>query len=270
MLSPAGRRHHDREGAMAAWVRFERNGQPGFGQLDGDRIRVHDGDLFDAPRDTGTIVSAAAVRLLAPCRPTKAIALWNNFGQLAAKLGLGRPAEPLYLIKPPNSWLDPGRPIRRPPAVDGKLVFEGELAIVIGRRATRVPIGEALGHVLGYTCANDVTMADIIQKDPSFAQWVRAKGFDTFCPFGPAIATGLDPATLRVRTRLDDELRQDYPISDMRFSVAELVSMISHDMTLEPGDLILCGTSVGVGSMRPGSLVTVEIDGIGALTNPVE
>lgn len=252
-----------------AWVRFDLAGQEGFGRLDGDRIRIHRGNLFEAPQDTGEDVAVSAVRLLAPVQPSKVLALWNNFGQLAAKLGLSRPPEPLYLIKPPNTYLDPGAPIRRPPG-DGKLVFEGELAIVIGRRATRVPVEQALEHVFGYTCANDVTVADIIHKDPSFPQWVRAKGFDTFCPFGPAVVSGLDPATLTVRTRLDGQLRQDYPISDMRFSVAELVSLISHDMTLQPGDLILCGTSVGVGSMKPGSWVSVEIDGIGTLTNPVE
>jgi 2-keto-4-pentenoate hydratase/2-oxohepta-3-ene-1,7-dioic acid hydratase in catechol pathway len=112
-----------------------------------------------------------------------------------------------------------------------------------------------------------VTLADILHRDPSFPQWARAKGFDTFCPFGPAIATGLDPAKLTVKTILNGELRQDYPISDMRFSVAQLVSLISHDMTLEPGDLILCGTSVGAGSMRQGSTIEVEIAGVGRLTN---
>lgn len=254
----------------SAWVRFESGGREGFGRLDGDRILVHEGNLFEAPRATGQSVDASRARLLAPTRPTKVIALWNNFGALAAKLGLSRPAEPLYLLKPPNSFADPGAPIRRPPGVEGKLVFEGELAIVIGRRATRVPLEQAMAHVFGYTAANDVTIADIIQKDPSFPQWVRAKGFDGFCPFGPAIATGIDPAALSVRTRLDGELRQNYPLSDMRFSVAELVSMISHDMTLEAGDLILCGTSVGVGAMKPGQHVSVEIDGIGTLHNPVE
>jgi 2-keto-4-pentenoate hydratase/2-oxohepta-3-ene-1,7-dioic acid hydratase in catechol pathway len=124
--------------------------------------------------------------------------------------------------------------------------------------------------VFGFTIANDVTVPELLQRDPTFAQWVRAKGFDTFCPIGPAITTGLDPATLTVRTRLDGELRQDYPVSDAHFDVPTLVSRISHDMTLEAGDLILCGTSVGVGSMKPGSVVSVEIDGIGTLTNPVE
>ena len=179
------------------------------------------------------------------------------------------PPEPLYLIKPPNSYLRPGGTIRKPPG-EVKVAFEGELGIVIGTTASAVPVERALAHVFGYTCANDVTVNDIIHRDTSFPQWVRAKGFDTFCPFGPAIVSGLDPATLRVRTLLNGEERQNYPISDMRFSVAQIVSLISHDMTLLPGDLILCGTSVGIGSMKPGSTVEVEIAGIGTLRNRFE
>ncbi len=256
-----------------AWVRFERAGIEGFGLLQGGQasgqILVHTGDVFNAPQPTGEQVPMDQVRLLMPVRPSKVLALWNNFGQLAAKLGLGKPPEPLYLIKSPNSYLDPGLPIRHPGG-DAKMVFEGELAIVIGRKATRVSEADALSRVFGYTCVNDVTIADILNRDPSFPQWVRAKGFDTFCPFGPAVVTGLDPAQLRVRTLLDGQVRQDYPISDMRFSVAELVSKISQDISLFPGDLILCGTSIGVGSMKPGSQVCVEIEGIGTLANPVE
>ena len=176
------------------------------------------------------------------------------------------PAEPLYLLKAPNSYLAPGAEIRKP-LCDGKVVFEGELGIVIGKTCTAVPEAEALGHVFGYTCANDVTVADILNRDASFTQWVRAKGYDTFCPMGPVVATGLDPAKLTVTTLLNGEVRQNYPISDMRFSVQQLVSLISLDMTLYPGDVILCGTSIGVGSMKPGSLVEVEIGGIGRLSN---
>jgi 2-keto-4-pentenoate hydratase/2-oxohepta-3-ene-1,7-dioic acid hydratase in catechol pathway len=124
-----------------------------------------------------------------------------------------------------------------------------------------------LSHVFGYTVANDVTVADILNRDSSFAQWVRAKGLDTFCPFGPVVATGIDPTTLVVKTILNGDIRQDYPISDMRFSVQQLVSLISADMTLYPGDIILCGTSVGVGSMKPNSVIEIEIAGIGKLTN---
>jgi 2-keto-4-pentenoate hydratase/2-oxohepta-3-ene-1,7-dioic acid hydratase in catechol pathway len=199
-------------------------------------------------------------------QPTKVIALWNNFGELRSKLNLAHPDEPLYLLKSPNSWSAHGEPIPLPRA-GGKVAFEGELGIVIGKRCTAVSEDEAMNYVFGYTCANDVTVADILYRDPSFAQWSRSKGLDGFCPIGPVVASGLDATTLRVKTLLDGQVRQDYPISDMTFSVAQLVSRISLDMTLLPGDVILCGTSVGVGSMKPGSLVEVEIEGIGRLAN---
>ncbi len=252
------------------WVRYESAGATGFGTLAGNRIAVHRGDMFSSPEPTGEMVSLDAVRLLMPAVPSKVIALWNNFAALGAKLNLAVPAEPLYLLKAPNSFANPGDLIKKPRCqtlTNCKVVFEGELAIVIGKRASGVSEADALDHVFGYTCANDVTVADILNRDASFAQWVRAKGFDTFCPMGPAIATGLDASALVVRTRLNGELRQDYPISDMRFSVQRLVSLISADMTLEPGDVILCGTSIGVGSMKPDSDIEIEIDGIGTLRN---
>ena len=248
------------------WVRFSHDGAVGFGLLDGARIRVHTGDLFAHPEATDRVLALADVKLLSPTQPTKVIALWNNFAALGAKLNLAVPAEPLYLLKSPNSFANPGDVIRQPRS-GGKVVFEGELGIVIGKLASGVSEADALAHVFGYTCANDVTEADILNRDASFTQWVRAKGFDTFCPMGPVVATGLDPATLVVRTVLNGDVRQNYPISDMRFSVAQLVSLISADMTLFPGDVILCGTSVGVGSMKPGSEVSVEIEGIGKLSN---
>lgn len=248
------------------WIRFVEGGKEQFGTLEGERVRVWHGDMFEYPQRGDRTLALADVRLLTPVRPTKVIALWNNFKALGDKLGLAVPAEPLYLVKTPNSYLEPGGTIRHPGG-NAKVVFEGELGIVIGKTCKQVAERDALAHVLGYTCANDVTVADILNRDASFAQWVRAKGFDTFCPFGPAVATGLDPEKLRVRTLLDGQVRQDYPVSDMRFSVAQLVSLISQDMSLLPGDIILCGTSVGVGSMKPGSTVEVEIDGIGRLTN---
>ena len=248
------------------WVRFAHAGATGFGTLEGDRIRVHAGDMFTSPEPTGQTLALDAVRLLMPAQPSKVIALWNNFAALGEKLKLAVPAEPLYLLKPPNSFADPGELIRKP-RCEGKVVYEGELGIVIGRTATAVSEAAAMDHVFGYTCANDVTVADILNRDASFAQWVRAKGFDSFCPMGPAIATGLDAATLVVKTTLNGETRQNYPISDMRFSVPRLVSLISADMTLMPGDVILCGTSIGVGSMKPDSDIEVEIAGIGTLRN---
>ena len=251
------------------WVRFRERNEVRFGTLEGERVRVWHGDMFDYPQRGDRTVALAEVQLLTPVQPTKIIALWNNFHALGAKLNLAVPAEPLYLVKTPNSYLEPGGTIRHPGGT-AKVVFEGELGIVIGKRCKQVTEADALSHVLGYTCANDVTVADILNRDASFAQWVRAKGFDTFCPFGPAVATGLDPAKLTVRTILNGDVRQDYPISDMRFSVAQLVSLISQDMSLLPGDIILCGTSVGVGSMKPGSTVEVEIPGVGRLVNRFE
>jgi 2-keto-4-pentenoate hydratase/2-oxohepta-3-ene-1,7-dioic acid hydratase in catechol pathway len=251
------------------WVRFTDGDAVHFGTLEGERVRIHEGDMFAANAATDRTVPLAGVQLLAPATPSKILALWNNFHALGDKLGLSAPAEPLYLIKSPNTYLNPGETVRKP-ACDGKVVFEGELGIVIGKVAKQVSERDAPGHVFGFTCANDVTVADILNRDASFAQWVRAKGFDTFCPFGPTVATGLDATRLVVKTFLNGEMRQNYPISDMRFSVAQLVSLISQDMTLYPGDIILCGTSVGVGSMKPGSTVEVEIEGIGRLSNRFE
>jgi 2-keto-4-pentenoate hydratase/2-oxohepta-3-ene-1,7-dioic acid hydratase in catechol pathway len=251
------------------WVRFLEGDTVRFGTLEGERVRVWHGNMFDYPERGDRTIALADVRLLMPVQPTKVIALWNNFKALGEKLKLSVPAEPLYLVKTPNSYLDPGGTIRHPGG-SAKVVFEGELGIVIGRTCKQVGEHDAMSHVFGFTCANDVTVADILNRDASFAQWVRAKGFDTFCPFGPAVASGLDPEKLRVRTLLDGEVRQDYPVSDMRFSVAQLVSLISQDMSLLPGDIILCGTSVGVGSMKPGSTVEVEIAGIGRLSNRFE
>jgi len=251
------------------WIRYSHDGTAGFGTLSGDRIDVHRGNMFANPEPTGKTLSLSAVKLLMPTQPTKVIALWNNFAALGEKLGLAVPAEPLYLLKAPNTFANPGDVIRQP-RCEGKVVYEGELGIVIGKTATAVTEPNALDHVFGYTCANDVTVADILNRDASFTQWVRAKGFDTFCPMGPAIATGLDASKLVVCTTLNGSLRQDFPISDMRFSVSKLVSLISADMTLFPGDVILCGTSMGVGSMKPGSDVEIEIAGIGTLRNRYE
>jgi 2-keto-4-pentenoate hydratase/2-oxohepta-3-ene-1,7-dioic acid hydratase in catechol pathway len=157
-----------------------------------------------------------------------------------------------------------------PKSYGGKVIYEGELGIVIGRRLSQASEADAEAGIFGYTCINDVTAIEIIARDPGFAQWTRAKSFDTFGVFGPVIATGIDPSTLIVKTILNDQERQNYPVADIIFPPAKLVSLISHDMTLEAGDVIACGTSVGVGSMKPGSTVSIVIDGIGTLTNRFE
>ncbi len=255
---------------MARWVRFDDAGEVGFGTLEGDTITVHEGDLFDAAQATARTLPLAAVTLLTPTAPSKLIALWNNFHAMATKFELAIPEEPLYFIKGSNSFLAAGQTIRSPRAYDGRVVFEGELGIVIGRTAREVSEREAGDYVFGYTCINDVTAFDLINKDPSFAQWTRAKSFDTFGVFGPVVASVIDPAGLSIRTLLDGVERQNYPVSDMIFSPPQLVSLISRDMTLEPGDVIACGTSVGAGRMKPGSTIEVAIEGIGRLSNRFE
>lgn len=252
------------------WMRFEHGGRTGFGRLENDCIAEFEGDLFNQPVPTGRRIARADVRVLIPVQPAKMLALWNNFHALAAKLGLAEPAEPLYFVKTANAFLPAGETIRKPPSFDGKVVYEGELGVVIGRSCRAVSVDEAPDCIFGYTCINDVTAADILQRDPAFPQWTRAKNFDTFGVFGPVVATGLDPAALTVRTVLNGQERQNYPVADMIFSPAQLVSAISRDMTLMPGDVICCGTSLGAGSMKPGSTVEVIIEGIGSLVNRFE
>ena len=212
-------------------------------------------------------VPATEARRLTPVQPSKMVALWNNFRASAEKNGWAIPAEPLHFIKTPNSFNAHGQPIRAPKSYSGRVAYEGELGIVIGRTCTAVSVEEAPAHILGYTCVNDVTAMELLQRDPSFPQWTRAKNFDGFGAFGPVVATGLDPATLTVRTLVNGRERQNYRADDMIFPPAELVSRISQDMTLASGDVIACGTSLGVLPMKPGTTIEVAIDGIGTLRN---
>jgi 2-keto-4-pentenoate hydratase/2-oxohepta-3-ene-1,7-dioic acid hydratase in catechol pathway len=249
------------------WVRFDHRGVTSYGIIEGEMIAHVTGDPFDAPSRNGRASAVADVTLLAPCVPSKVIGLWNNFGALATKLELTAPAEPLYFFKAASALLGPGETIRVPPFYNGRVIFEAELGIVIGRRATGVDEASAAEYIFGYTCVNDVTAFDVLNADPSFAQWSRAKGYDTFAPFGPAIATGLDPDTLTIRAILNGEERQNYPASDMLIKPAAIVSALSRCMTLMPGDVIACGTSVGAGTMKPGSSIEIAIEGIGTLAN---
>ena len=251
------------------WMRFSLDGRPSFGSRDNGRIQLHDGDMFDSPVATGRVVEASEVRWLTPCVPGKFICLWNNFHAAAARQSLAIPAEPLWIIKAGSALCAHGQPILAPSAqaYDGRVVYEGELGVVIGRRCRDVGEADAPGAIFGYTCVNDVTALELIGRDPAFAQWTRAKSFDRFGPFGPVIATGLDPSALSVRTLVGGRERQNFPVSDMIFSPAQLVSRLSREMTLEPGDEISCGTSVGVLPMRPGHVVEVSIEGIGTLRN---
>jgi 2-keto-4-pentenoate hydratase/2-oxohepta-3-ene-1,7-dioic acid hydratase in catechol pathway len=253
---------------MTQWARFMSNdGRSGFGVFEQGCIVEYEGDLFNSPRPAGRTISSEACALQSPCAPSKIVALWNNFHALGAKLGKQAPAHPLFLLKPGTSVIGPEHPIRRPTGYEGKIAYEGELGIVIGRRCTDVAPGDAEGFIFGYTCVNDVTAAEVLNENPDFAQWCRSKGYDTFGCLGPVIATDLDWAQARVITTIDGVERQNYPLSDMIMPPAELVSLVSHDMTLLPGDVIACGTSVGIGSIKDGATAVVRIDGIGSLSN---
>jgi 2-keto-4-pentenoate hydratase/2-oxohepta-3-ene-1,7-dioic acid hydratase in catechol pathway len=253
---------------MTYWARFRSNdGQIGFGAFDGEHIAEYEGDLFGAARPTGRRLERSACALLSPCMPSKIVALWNNFKALGLKLGKSAPTHPLFLIKPGTSVIGTDQPIRRPAGYTGKIAYEGELGIVIGRVCKDIPPDRARDHIFGYTCVNDVTASEVLNENVDFAQWCRAKGYDTFGCLGPVIATDLDWTGARVITRLDGVERQNYPLSDMIMPPQELVSRLSYDMSLLPGDVIACGTSVGVGSIKDGCTVEVSIDGIGALVN---
>jgi 2-keto-4-pentenoate hydratase/2-oxohepta-3-ene-1,7-dioic acid hydratase in catechol pathway len=249
------------------WLRFEHEGAARCGTLEGDTVHLHSGEMLHTPVPTGTRLPLDGLRLLPPVQPGKLIGLWNNFRAAAQKNGWAEPAEPLYFLKSPGSVIAHGAPIPVPAAYDGRVVYEGELALVIGRQARAVSVADAPAHLFGACCANDVTALELLHRDASFPQWTRAKSFDGFCPLGPWLETDLDVATAQLRTLVGGRERQNYPLADMFFGPAELVSRLSHDMTLEPGDVILCGTSLGVLPMKPGTEVQVVIDGIGTLAN---
>ncbi len=227
----------------------------------------YEGEMFGASLPANRCLARDEYVLISPCLPSKIVALWNNFGALSLKLGKPAPAHPLFLIKPSTSVIGPGVEIQRPAGYAEKIAYEGELGIVIGKRCKEVHPDQAGDYIFGYTCVNDVTAAAVLNENVDFPQWCRSKGYDTFGCLGPVIATGLDWRFLRVITRLDGVERQNYPLSDMTMSPQDLVSRLSHDMTLLPGDVIACGTSLGVGSMKDGCSVEVFIEGIGSLVN---
>ncbi len=203
--------------------------------------------------------------MLAPILPSKVVAFGRNYAAHARELGNEVPAEPMMFLKPSTSVIGPGAPIRLP-AQSSSVSFEGELAVVIGRPCRDVRAEDAASVILGYTVANDVTARDLQKTD---GQWGRAKGFDTFCPLGPWIETELDPSGLDLRSEIDGELRQDGNTIDMIHTVGELIEWVSAAMTLLPGDVLLTGTPEGVGEITVGQTVSIEIEGIGTLANPV-
>ena len=251
---------------MAHFCRFEADGATHYGLLEGERVEVLTGPPWAGSQPAGQSYRLAQVRLLAPCEPSKIVCLARNYREHAAELGNEPPREPLIFVKPPSALIGPEEEIVYPPQSQ-RVDYEGELALVIGRRCRQPgPEEDPLGYVFGYTCLNDVTARDLQQAD---VQWTRAKGFDTFCPLGPVIAAGLDPAQLVLETHVNGARRQRASVREMIFSLDAIIRFVAAVMTLEPGDVISTGTPAGVGPLRVGDLVEVEIEGIGRLRNRV-
>jgi 2-keto-4-pentenoate hydratase/2-oxohepta-3-ene-1,7-dioic acid hydratase in catechol pathway len=220
----------------------------------------------DSVRYTGQSYPVADVRLLAPVLPTKVVAIGKNYADHAREMGGEPPDEPVIFLKPSTSVIGPGDPVARPVKLSERIDFEGELAVVIGRLCRDVPPERVSEVIFGYTCANDVTARDLQAKD---GQWTRAKGFDTFCPLGPWIETGLDPSDLELTTTVNGEVKQHARTSQLLHDVTAVVCYVTSVMTLLPGDILLTGTPAGIGPLVHGDRVSVAIQGIGALTNPV-
>lgn len=237
-----------------------------YGTVEPDGIRLYHGSpLFQWERSE-TVLPITEVTLLAPIIPTKVVAVGRNYVDHAEEMSAEVPDVPIIFLKPPTSVVGPLAPIRLP-ADSSEVHHEAELAVVIGKVTRHIDAEDASDHILGYTIANDVTARDLQRSD---GQWTRAKGFDTFCPLGPAIDTEFDPTEPhRISCMVDDELRQDGSTADLVFGVADLVAFASSVMTLLPGDVILTGTPAGVGPIRAGERVEVEIEGLGVLMNPV-
>jgi len=236
------------------------------GSPEGLIVAEIDGHPFGEIRFTGQRWALPDVRLFSPILPSKVVCVGRNYADHAAEHGSDVPSEPLLFLKPSTSVIGPHDAIRRPPQ-SRQVEHEAELAVVIGAPgARRVDRAGAARAVFGYTCGNDVTARDLQRTD---GQWTRAKGFDSFCPLGPWIVTGLDIADLEIRCEVGEEVRQLGRTKDMVFDVTTLVSYASHVMTLLPGDVLLTGTPAGVGPLLAGETVTVSIEGIGQLTNPV-
>lgn len=252
-------------------VRYERNGKVKHGWMveDENKVRVIEGDIYKIqtakPIMTGLELPLHEITLKAPAQPSKVICIGVNYRDHAAEMGLDLPEEPLMFLKPSTAVVGPGEPIVYP-KLTSNLHYEGELAVVIKKEAKQIKAEDAEEYILGFTCAIDVTARDLQWKD---GQWTRAKGFDTFCPLGPAIAAKLDYQDLRIVTRVNGEVRQDSNTSQMVFSIPKLLEAVSAVMTLLPGDVILTGTPSGVGELKPGDEISVTIEGIGTLSSRV-
>lgn len=249
-------------------ARFSSKGEdPRYGILDERDLVVLAGDpMYQGFETTGERVPLADAKLLAPVIPrSKVIGVGLNYAEHASEMDERSGDDPVVFLKPNTSVIGPEDPIRLPAGV-GRVDHEGELAIVIGSLAKNVTREDFASVILGYTIANDVTARDLQARD---GQWTRSKGFDTFCPLGPAIETEIDPSDIRIETRVDGDLRQVGSTSEMVHDIPSLIEFISSIWTLLPGDVILTGTPAGVGEIRDGEVVEVTISGLGTLKNPV-
>jgi 2-keto-4-pentenoate hydratase/2-oxohepta-3-ene-1,7-dioic acid hydratase in catechol pathway len=246
-------------------VRFRHGDRIATGTLEGEFVRPLQGTFFENPLPTGEEVPLSTVKLLAPVLPSKVVCVGRNYVEHAQEMGDDVPEEPIIFLKPSTSVIGPGDPIAYP-RISEQVEHEGELGVVIARLARRVSAEQAGNYILGFTCGNDVTARDLQRKD---GQWTRGKGFDGFCPLGPWIETILDPSDLALECRVNGEIRQSARTSQLTFGPNELVEFITQVMTLLPGDVILTGTPAGVGPIKPGDRVEVEVEGIGVLENEV-
>ena len=250
-------------------IRFKQKGTPaqyGWINAEAGMVGPLSGAPFGAYRRLEATIPLKEVTLLAPCEPSKILAVGRNYPEHAREHGVEIPEVPLIFTKPLSSLIGPGEPVILPPQSQ-RVEHEAELAVVIARQGRWISLDQARDYVLGYTAANDVTARDLQNRD---GQWTRAKGFDSFCPLGPWIETELDPTDVLVTCRVNDELRQMASTREMVFSILQLIVYVSSFMTLEPGDVLLTGTPAGVGPLAPGDRVEVEIEGIGKLVNPVK
>ncbi len=246
-------------------VRFEKDGKLYYGALSEDRVIVLGGNLYDKVSPTSRDFPVSKVNFKVPVLPSKIIGLGLNYFDHAKEMGMEMPEEPELFLKPPSSIITDSQPIICPPESE-RVDYEAELGIVIKSKIKQVTVEQALDHVLGYICVNDVTARDLQAKS---SQWGKAKGFDTFCPIGHCVETELDTSSLTIQALLNDKVVQDSNTENMFFKVPQIVAFVSSIMTLLPGDIIATGTPPGVGQIKKGDKITVRIEGIGDLTNPV-
>jgi len=263
MGSGSGRGQEGNAAGPVRYVRFAKDGREQSGMIEGETVRALRGGPFAGSRPVGPSHPLREVELLAPCTPTKILAMAGNYRSHLENTP--PPKNPEFFLKPPSALLAPEGVIVIPPGT-ADVHYEGELVIVIGKRASRVPAADALAYVLGYTCGNDVSARDWQAND---RQWWRAKGCDTFAPLGPWIVAGIDASDLLLTTRLNGEIRQQARTSELIYGVADIVSFASAHVTLLPGDLIFTGTPGTTSPMKSGDTVEVEIEGIGVLRNRV-